>query len=71
MRFRLCLEVYFVVYFANHHVRKGFSTRSFWSFLGNVNQHGRAGFGACSNCFYRFYGRGGSSTSWGEAFFVF
>ena len=63
--------VYVAVYFANHSVSKVFSMRSFWSFLGKASQEATVAFGALLNSFSRFCGRGLSSTSWGEAFFVF
>ena len=50
--------VYFAVYFANRGVRKGFSMRSFWSFLRQAPQDGTLAFGALLNSFSRFCGCG-------------
>ena len=50
--------MYFAVYFANHRVRKGFSMRSFWSFLRQASQDGALAFGALLNSFSRFCGCG-------------
>ena len=50
--------VYFAVYFGNHGVRKGFSMRSFWSFLRQAPQDGALAFGALLNLFYKFVGLG-------------
>ena len=50
--------VYFAVDFANHRVRKGFSMRSFRSFLRQAPQDGTLAFGALLNSFSRFCGCG-------------